>query len=387
MKTKFDLTNPAIVKLCLLCEGVRIEEAVLKEVGRAFAEDRFRYHRVSKIPKGFEVVPSEIVLPEDIVCAVFIEEKSPWLIKYNKKGEIRLFYQEQKEICPVSLTKRPKFFERKLSSGHLCRQIAVMYGNYVLALFIMGWCYYPAQKLGCKFCSIGSNWGETGLGRQNLKFVTPKIAQEAVKIAIEEEGQRIKYVMYSSGSFPNNDRGFKTQTEVVKEIKKVTADRACHHFTIMPPDDFSLIKEIKDAGLSTMAFDIEVFDKRRFEELCPGKEKFYGYDKFLEVLEYAVKIFGWSNIHCGFVAGLESLETMIEGFYYLGKKGVVSDANVFHPDPGSELENKARPCKEYVYKMAVEQAKVYKRYNLISIFPIGGRRGSLDTEVYKGYFG
>ena len=84
---------------------------------------------------------------------------------------------------------------------------------------------------------------------------------------------------------------------------------------------------------------------------------------------------------------MESLETMVEGFEYLGKRGIVSDANVFHPDPGSELKNKPRPSREYIYKMAVEQAKVYKKYNLVSIFPIGGRRGSLDTELYKGYFG
>ena len=48
---KFDFTNPAMVKLCLLCEGVRIHGEVLKEVGNDFAEDRFRYHRVTGCSK------------------------------------------------------------------------------------------------------------------------------------------------------------------------------------------------------------------------------------------------------------------------------------------------------------------------------------------------
>lgn len=383
---KFDLSNPAIVKLCLLCEGVRIDGEVLKNVGKAFAEDRFRYHRVSRIPAGFKFIPSEMVLPEDMVCAVYIEKRSPWLVKKNRQGKLKLFFKDNKEICSVSFTKRPGFFDKKLSDGHLCQQIAVMYGNYVLGIFIMGWCYFPAKGLGCKFCSISSNWGDSGLGKQNLKYVTPDLTKEAVKLALATDSARIKYIMYSSGSFPDNDRGFMIQTATVKSVTRVINANISQHFTIMPPDDFSLIKKIKSAGLSTIAFDIEVFDKDTFQKLCPGKEKFYGYDKFVEALQYAVKVFGWGNVHCGYVAGLESLETMIEGFYSLGEKGVISDANVFHPDPDSEFQDKPRPVKEYILKMVKEQAKTYKKYKFVSIFPVGGRRGSLDTEVYKGYF-
>jgi len=383
---KIDFSNPAIIKLCLLCDGVRIAPSVLKEIGILYAEDRFRYHRVSKIPMGFKYVPSELILPKDIVSAVYIEEKSPWLIKKNQKGEVRLFYKD-KEICPTSFTKRPNFYDKKLSNNTLCKQTAVMYGNYVLGIFIMGWCYFPAKNVGCKFCSIGSNWSKQGLGTQNLKFVTPQIAQEAVATALSTDKKRIKYIMYSSGSFPDNNKGFQIQTDVVRAVKKEIQNFSIpQHFTIMPPDTFSLMKDIKDAGLTTIAFDIEVFDKDTFGELCPGKEKYYGYDKFIDALEYAISIFGWGNVHCGYVAGLEKLEMMFKGFHSLGKKGIVSDANIFHPDPQSGFENKPRPSKEYVFEMVKEQAKTYKKYKFVSIFPIGGRRGSLDTEVYKGYF-
>jgi hypothetical protein len=325
-------------------------------------------------------------LPEDIVSAVYLEEKSPWLIKKNHQGQTKLFYND-KEIFSVAFTKRPKFFDKKLSNNSLCQQTAVMYGNYVLGIFIIGWCYFPANNVSCRFCSISSNWGKEGLGTQNLKYITPQIAREAVATALSNERDRIKYVMYSSGSFPNNDKGFEIQTNVVKAVNKVTRDFAIpQHFTIMPPDTFSLMSKIKKAGLTTIAFDIEVYDEKTFKYLCPGKQKYYGYDKFRKALEYAVTVFGWGNVHCGYVAGLEKLETMLDGFETLGSKGVVCDANVFHPDPQSEFENKPRPKKEYVYEMVKAQTKIYKKNKFVSIFPIGGRRGSLDTEVYKGYF-
>lgn len=382
---KFDFINPGIVKLCLLCDGVRIHKEILKEVGKEFAEDRFRYHRATAIPKGVKFVPSEILLPEDIVCSVFIEEKSPWLIKKDKNNKLALFYKDAQRVCSLSFTKRPKFYDIKLSNGKFCNQVAVMYGHYVLSIFIMGWCYFFHQGLGCKFCSLKSNWEGKGLGQQNLKFISPKIAQEATRIAVNNDGERIKYVLYSSGSFPNNDEGFKIQAGVVKEVKKETPNLE-HHFAIMPPNNLSLIKEMKEVGLNTIDFDMEIFDEDLFKKICPGKEKFYGYDKYLKALEYAVKIFGWGKGRCACVAGLEPLGSFLKGLYFLGKKGIPVDINIFHPDPGSELEKMPRPSKEYIYEVSKEQARVYKKYNFSCLFAIGGRRGSLDTEIYKGYF-
>lgn len=382
---KFDFTNPAVIKLCLLCDGVRIHREVLREVGGKYAEDRFRYHRATKIPIGIKLVPSEMLLPEDIVCSVFIEEKSPWLMKKDENGKLALFYRDNQRICSLGFTKRPKFYDVRLSNGKLCDQAAVMYGNYVFAVFIMGWCYFFHKEVGCKFCSLKANWENKGLGQQNLKFITPEIAQEAARQAMKHDGDRIKYVLYSSGSFPNNDEGFRIQTEVVRAVKKETP-RLEHHFAIMPPNNLSLIKQMKTAGLNTIDFDMEIFDEKLFKQICPGKEKFYGREKYIQALEYAVKIFGWGRGRCACVAGLESLDSFLEGLHFMGKKGIPVDINIFHPDPDSELENRPRPSKDYIWEVSKEQARVYKKYNFSSLFVVGGRRGSLDTEIYKGYF-
>lgn len=382
---RFDFTNPAVIKLCLLCDGVRIHQEVLKQVGKKYAEDRFRYHRATRIPSGAKFIPSEILLPEDIVCSVFIEEKSPWLIRKDKDNKPALFYQDNQKVCRLSFPPRPKFYDLKLSNGKSCNQAAVMYGNYVFAIFIMGWCYFFKERLGCKFCSLKANWEGKGLGQQNLKFVTPQIAQEAARIAIKSDKERIKYVLYSSGSFPDNDQGFRIQTEVVRAVKKETPNLE-HHFAIMPPNDLSLIKQMKKAGLNTIDFDMEIFNEKLFKKICPGKEKFYGHDKYVEALEYAVKIFGWGKGRCACVAGLEPLDSFLEGLHFMGRKGIPVDINIFHPDPGSKLENMPRPGKDFILAVSKEQSRVYKKYNFTSLFIVGGRRGSLDTEIYKGYF-
>ena len=100
----------------------------------------------------------------------------------------------------------------------------------------------------------------------------------------------------------------------------------------------------------------------------------------------AVDVFGKGNSYCNFVGGLESIDSMAEGFDYLASIGIAPSINVFHPDPKSKLNKKAPPSIDYLLKMGQLQASIYKKNKFIPIYPVGGTRNSLDTEAWRGLF-
>ena len=135
----------------------------------------------------------------------------------------------------------------------------------------------------------------------------------------------------------------------------------------------------------TIAFNIEVYDRKLFSVICPGKEKIYGYDRYFEALQQAKEVFGFRNVYCGFVGGLEPIESIVKGIVDVAQSGFTPAINIFHADPESVFMRRPHPSTEYVWEMVQAQTAMYRKYKFYPIFS-GGTRNSLDTEVYRGFF-
>jgi hypothetical protein len=379
---KIDFKNPGHIKLLLLSEGLNFSENILKEVGEKFSENRY-YYNVSNNPDLFKYpIPSEVLLPNDVESSVYHNSESRMSLR-GENGSIVLFYEDS-PVCPVEFNKRPNFFNRTLRDGTDCKKIISMYGRYIFALFIDSYCVYFEKGVPCKFCSLKPS--RNTYGKDNESVINSEMAKEASEIAVETDGERIKYVMYTAGTPLEIDKGYERQIDVIRKVKLLFSDKVKHHLTIIPTSNRENLEKAKMAGLDSIAFDLEIFDKDLFSKLCPGKSIFIGRDGFIDDLKMARDVFGHSNVKVGFVGGLEPIDSLKAGMEFFGSMGISVAINVFHPDKNTELEYKARPTIDYLFEMARSQGEVYKKYNLIPVFPEGGRRSSLDTEVYRGFF-
>ena len=196
----------------------------------------------------------------------------------------------------------------------------------------------------------------------------------------------IQYVNHCSGTHQNNDLGLKFQIDVLRAVVSETPMGVKQHMLTMPPNNLGMLKDLKDAGLGTINFALEVFDPEKFRLICEGKNTLYGRSRFFDAYKEAVCVFGKGNSYVNFVGGLESLNTMTQGFWELGEMGVAASVNVFHPDPSSIFAKKSPPQINYLFDMVHAQNSVYKKYDFRPIFPNGGTRNSLDTEVTQGFF-
>jgi len=381
--TKIDFSNPGHLKLCLLSEGIQITDSSIFEIEQ-FAENQFPYGYSNKFVKSFRKIPSELIFPNEVVAGLHINSKSPWFLTYDPKVKKIYLEHKNKKITEVWFNPKPLFYGKRLANGITSEKVAVMYGLYTLSFFTRGWCYFFVKNVQCKFCSLAPT--RQDLGKGNTTAILSKMAEEGAKLAFKKDGKRIFYVNHCSGSHKNNNLGLTLQIQILQALKKIVPKRIKHHMLTMPPDDLTLLKDLKRANLGTLNFAIEVFDPALFKKICTGKQLYYGYDKFLQAYEEGVKIFGRGNMYANFVGGLEPLASMFKGFEYFAKRGIAPSINIFHPDPESEFAYKKPPSIDYIFELVKTQSDIYKKNKFVAIFPRGGTRNSLDTEVYRGFF-
>jgi len=365
-----------------LSHGVNFHDSQLALVGKKYAENRYYYNISNPLDFFSNKLPSELLLPKNVEASIYFNPESPLSIKNHEKS-FALYYGN-KYICKAELNPRPKFFDKTLSGQVQAQQIISMYGRYILAVFFSSYCFLFSQGKACQFCSLRTE--RTTPDNDNLASVDNQTLFRAIQIALKYERSRIKYIMFTTGTHHSDDISYLHQGLLLDTIQKILPKSIKSHTTIMPPKNFRLIQKLYKSGLNSIAFDLEVYDKDSFKYLCPGKEEYFGYENFIEAIKYGRKIFGHSNIKVGFVGGLEDIDSLRAGMDYFGKIGASIAINVFHPDINTPLKSRARPSEKFLLEMVKYQSQIYKKYKLRPVFPVGGRRSSLDTEAYRGFF-
>lgn len=370
------------LKAEILASGIDFDEQFLNAYSLRddFIEKRRAYGNSDQ--KEFSMhmkVPQEIILPGGFVVAVNQRNNAIWkLIHENDE----FYVSNNKVSIPISFPKRPHFYNEKLKDETDVSKLVTLYGNATLGIFSPGHCYYWNTGNECKFCSLAPTRDEQS---DHVMFVKPERAREAIEIALDKEGNRIKHVLVNGGTISNYDLGFEKHLQVLESISEINLPSDVQkHLISMPPKDFKLFERLA-AIKATIAMDIEIFNSELFDDICPGKSKEYGRDNFMNAFKEAVSYLGKGNVYCGFVAGLEPVESLVEGMYYVASLGVVPAVNIFHNDPNSQFANHERPSLEFIKEVGHHMSIIYRDNNFSPFIKDTGRN-SLDTEAFLQCF-
>ena len=212
------------------------------------------------------------------------------------------------------------------------------------------WCMEP--KMNCKFCSVGFNIGYTEEYEKSVEDVL-----ETVKAAQKET--KITFVHFNTGYLCG--AALDTLEPYIKKVKKTTG--LLIGVQCPPNPDLSKYRHLKKIGADHVSFCLELFDANRFKEVCPGKERHIGQKRYLDAMEYCVKIFGKGRVAGEIIAGLENPENTIKAIEYFASKGIVSTVCVFRPCKGTVLEHANPPRAEEMtpifkklYEVCIENA-------------------------------
>jgi Radical SAM superfamily len=328
--------NPALLKLDLYCKGMRLDESCLVE------EDGGRKILRTRAGLGSGL---ELILPGGLWTNVPVTEPfaqgSPYALK--REGGDYAIWRDDDRVAPVTLSPRPQWYDRNTSTGKPMTRIGTLQGTY-LGVYQAKVCEYWTEKVkvNCKFCSVGLNLGIDDATEKSIDEV-----MEVVWAARRESG--ITYIDFNTGHY-TGETYLDILEPFIRRIKKevgllVGIQTPPHH-------DLKRYDALREMGLNRVSFCFEIFDPELFKDTCPGKNREYGLERYLEAIRYCAQLGKrgprsepWVA-NGEIIAGLEPKESSIKAIDWITSVGAIPTVCVFRPLLGTDYAGVAPPKTE-----------------------------------------
>jgi hypothetical protein len=350
------------------------------ETQRKYYENTYGYCITNRDVRREDRIPQVLRLGDALVVSVLRRPGSPWSLRFD--GDDLNLYRDGAFAQSVDLPEALPFFGKTLTDGTRTDDIISAYGAETPGFFLYPDCHYFDKGKPCGFCSLRK--ARRTVGKPLVTQITPQRMAETTR-HIQTSGWSIPMITNTCGT-PVDDAG--TRTAILEPLAAMNAaaePKVKIHVLAHPPHDLSLIEEYRAAGVTSIAFNLEVYDRATFARVCPGKNEYYGYDRWWEALDYARDVFGEYNVYCGLVWGVEPLEGSMEGMEAILDRGIGLATNVFHADPGSVMAKHPQPSEEEITRLAECEAGLYRRYpRARTIYDIS-MRNTIDWEIHNGY--
>ena len=317
-------TTPAGVKLDLFCKGLRVEDLkAVEAAGRPIRRTR------AGMASGVD-----IILPGEVhVNAPVLESwaaSSPYRL-HHRDGRWRLAFNGV-DLFPVTLPRRPAFYEARTRNGVPMKRVAVLQGTYLAAYLgpvCQNWLDRPRRN--CKFCSVGLNVGTS----EDVEKGVADLVEVALR-ARDEEG--VTFVHLNTGYQPEH-----SALDLIEPYVRALVEETGLLIGVQAPPhpDLSRYDRLRDLGVNNISFCLEFWDEKHLERICPGKYARSGKRDFLRAIEYCAPIFDTTNGEI--IAGLEPVEATIEAIDYFTSVGAIPTVCVFRPLIGTDYADLPPP--------------------------------------------
>jgi hypothetical protein len=328
----------ALLKLDLYCKGIRVPESTALEDdgGRKILRTR------AGLGSGLE-----LILPGGFWTNIPVTECFARHSPYRLAGARGSYWIERvgERVAPVRLAPRPAWYERRTRSGKLMTRIGTLQGTY-LGVYPAKVCEYWTEKtkVNCKFCSVGLNLGADDADEKSVDEVL-----EVVHAARRESG--ITYIDFNTGHY-DGDTYLDILEPYVTRIKRelgllVGVQTPPHH-------DLRRYDELRKMGVNRVSFCFEIWDREIFKEVCPGKHREYGQDRYLEAIRYCASLGRrgpWTEpwvTNGEIIAGLEPPQSSIAAIDWITSVGAIPTVCVFRPLQGTDYASLPPPDTEKI---------------------------------------
>ncbi|HEX9444879.1 MAG TPA: radical SAM protein [Candidatus Binatia bacterium] len=394
-----DVPKETILKQHLLSLGHWFSDAALKATEgalvksyRLFSYDlvpmsEFKRGEHRRVPEHFVVLNGPYGL-KPVAIQTSLSPHSPYLIDVVD-GRLVLT-TEGRVIADIRFPKPPDYYAESLPDGTPYHEI-VAFGTFIT---IFRNCQYWGAKEECKFCDINENVRQMKLSRDFTLTAPVKSVEDVVRVVEAVTADARSHDVAAPGFLVSGGTITKTlhgknepefYGEYVRAIKASAGNpRITFEVNARPREEMQLYK---DAGADSIHLNMEVWDRRLFEWINPGKAHRVGWDNWVRWMGDAVEVFGTGLVQPSFVAGVEmarphgytsvaeAVKSTSDGFEYMMSRGIFPRPQQWRREPSTALCKEAEqpPVPLDFYILLIRNwYETYQKYR--SILPRFGTR-------------
>ncbi len=358
---KQKLWRELVVKTDVVTDGVAVDPDALRalRLGQRVKEQVHCLFVMDFEPHEGDL-PAEFVTPHGLDVPVRWNPRARHRLALD--GERFVLAEGDHELFEVGFHPRPAFYDLKTSDGKAMQTIAIASPDGHIFIVYSNECSYKDRGEDCLFCNI-NHTKNVFHDKYGVGWKTPGQIAETVAAA-RSEGL-FRHLTVTGGVIPER-RELDYYLDVAEAIREKTGlDQFNGTATVAAPLDLGNLDRFKEAGFRTTAMNLEIWDKRIYEVICPGKARSSGgWDHWVRALEHAVRVFGHGRVRSNFVAGIEPKARTLEGLEVLAEKGVVSTFTVWCPNPGSELRGHRAPEPGWYLDLAEKLVTIWKKHGI-----------------------
>lgn len=283
-------------------------------------------------------------------------ESSPFRMVRAGDGRYEILKNGSK-YTEIFMLPRPEYYDMTTDDGVPMSDIAVIGEPGHLRSVLNQRCGYQQLGNGCKFCAIESWWA-------GYMDKTPAHVAQVAEAAWKEGMAR--HVTLSTGTKLTPAKGLEDLVAAATLIRERT--RLTMTVNFEPLNDYalleSLLREGREAGVTTVLCNIECFDENLRESLMPLKGK-NTIEDYMRVWEKCVDIFDHNEVHTMVIAGLgEDNESILKGVELAASMGVVVSIVPHTPMRNAAFEDMSPPSVERILNLYQQALPIYERYGL-----------------------
>lgn len=321
-------------------------------------------HGVNFTPNAFEYTRKQGILREAVFDAIDVKlfnalyvnvpfnckfcTLSPFTIDVNDGKLVLLFNTHVITNIEVSFLPQQLVNQRTLSG--VPYESIINLANDRIRINPAPVCIYKQLDIACKFCN---------LPEKNSSYDINDI-KEVIDYCLENV--TFRHFLIGGGTY-SVQGGWDIITEIAAYIR--TKCKKDIYLMSIPPQDTNILTHLYQAGVTEVAFNMEIFDRSEAAQIMPGKGKI-STQQYFSAFDEAIKIWGnTGNVRSLLIYGFDSLSTFLQGIETLCEKGVEPIISVFRPLKDTPLENLNPPSTVELFSLYQSCMNITKKYSLI----------------------
>lgn len=211
-------------------------------------------------------------------------------------------------------------------------------------------CIFKKQNIACKFCNLPI---------QNSSYNIEDI-KEAIDYCLDNV--LFNHFLIGGGTY-SMQGGWNIIIEIAKYIRSKSNKKI--YLMSIPPQSQDVLTDLYNAGITEVAFNMEMFNRIRALQLMPGKGQITE-ETYFAAFDKAVELWGSTgNVRSLLIYGFDTMNDFLRGIEKLCEKGIEPIISVFRPLKGTPLENLNPPSTVELFSLYHKCQKITHKYSLI----------------------